>query len=236
MKKEYQKELSQYEKGLLLALCLGDGSLHKPHPKTKSVQLEIGHSMKQYDYCVYKRDLVYKILGGVKLPKVSIRTVKVGGKEYETCRFVKTCDYFIALRNKLYPHGRKIINRELLDMLSLEGIAIWYMDDGSCYYKDSPVDGHSICIDLRIATNCFTSEEHDIIVDYFKEVWNINFYKFWSEQKKSFCIRANKQAAIKFLDLIKPYIPECMSYKCNLKLQECETSQNEKKIQSELTK
>ena len=228
MKKEQQKQLSLEEKGLLLAICLGDGHLHKPHPQTKSVQLEVGHSIKQLEYCTYKRDLVHEILGEHSyLPKVSVRTVKVKGKEYQTCRFVKTCDYFLKLRQDLYPHGRKTITRELLDMLTPKGLAIWYMDDGSCYFKDSPVDGHSICIDLRIATDCFTSEEHDIIVQYFKEKWGINFYKFYSKTRDVYCIRANKMAAIQFIKLIEPYIIPSMKYKINLKLQECEPSSKE---------
>ena len=231
MKKEQQKILSQEEKGLLVAICLGDGHLHKPHPKTKSVQLEIGHSIKQLEYCTYKRDLVHSILGTEsRISKISIRKVKVKGKEYETCRFVKTCDYFISLRKLLYPHERKVITRQILDMLNPQGLAIWYMDDGSCYYKDSPIDGHSICIDLRISTDCFTSEEHDVMVEYFRTKWNINFYKFYSKTRDVYCLRANKEAAIKFINLIKPYVIPSMQYKIDLKLQECETSLKDEDI------
>lgn len=228
MKKEHNKQLSQEEKSLLLAICIGDGNLHKPHPATKSVQLEIGHSIKQLEYCKYKRDLIHRILGeDTRCPKIFTRTVKYINKEYETCRFFKTCDYFIYLRNLLYPYGRKRMTMEILNMLTLQGIAIWYMDDGSCYFKKSEKDGHSICIDLRIATDCFTSEEHDIIVKYFREKWGINFYKFYSKSRKRYCIRANKQAAIKFIQLIKPYVIPSMQYKIDIKLQECETPNGE---------
>lgn len=224
MKKEQRKALSNDQKGLLLALCLGDGCLRKPHPKNGAVQLEISHSIKQLAYCTYKRDLIFSILGGTRPPKIGIKTVKLKGKEYTCCRFTKTDDYLIALRKKLYPYGRKTITRELLNSLSLQGIAIWYMDDGSCYYKDSQIDGHSICIDLRISTDCFTKEEHEIIVDYFREVWHINFYVFYSKTRNVYCIRANKQAAIQFINLIKPYVIPDMQYKCSINLQECETS------------
>lgn len=226
MKHKQIKELSNEQKGLLLALCLGDGCLRKPHPKTGAVQLEIGHSLKQLSYCTYKRDIIYSIFGGKTPPKIGIRKVKVNNKEHATCRFTKTNDYFIALRKKLYPYGRKTITRKLLDTLTLQGIAIWYMDDGSCYFKESEIDGHSICIDLRIATHCFTKEEHEIIVDYFKEVWGINFYTFYSKTRDVYCIRANKQAAIKFIELIKPYVIPEMQYKCSIKLQERETSKS----------
>ena len=50
------------------------------------------------------------------------------------------------------------------------------------------------------------------------------FYVFYSKTRNVYCIRANKQAAIKFLNLIKPYIIPEMQYKCSIKLQERETS------------
>ena len=77
MKQKQILELSNTQKGLLLALCLGDGCLRKPHPKTGAVQLEIGHSIQQLEYCKYKRDLVYSIFGGKNPPKVGIRNIKV---------------------------------------------------------------------------------------------------------------------------------------------------------------
>jgi hypothetical protein len=224
MKKEHTRELNEYDKGMILALCLGDGCLRKPHPQTHTVQLEIGHSIKQMEYCKYKRDLLVKILGTSFIPKISLKRVVFLGKEYESCRFVKVHDYFTYLRKKLYINNRKTITRELLDMLPLEGIAIWYMDDGSCYFKESPKDGHSICIDLRISTDCFTYEEHLIMIQYFQEKWGVKFYPFYSKRRNCFILRANKTNAIKFINLIKPYVIDSMKYKCNIKLQECETS------------
>lgn len=39
-------ELTKNDKSLLLSLCIGDGCLRKPHPKSGNVQLEIAHSIK----------------------------------------------------------------------------------------------------------------------------------------------------------------------------------------------
>lgn len=222
------QELSKEDKGLLFALSLGDGCLRKPHPQTGSVQLEIGHSTKQEEYCVWKRDLVYSICGGTKEPKIGYRTIKLknSDNEYYACRFTKIHEYFIHLRKKLYPNGRKIITRELLDMLDLQGIAIWFMDDGSCYKKDNEAGTKSIMFDLRIGTDCFTKEENELIVEYFKEVWDISFYVYYKKKENSWIIRARKNAALAFIELIKPYIIPSMSYKIEYKegLHECETS------------
>lgn len=214
-------ELTTEQKSLLLALCIGDGCLRKPHPRSGNVQLEIGHSIKQEDYCIWKRDLIYNIFGGKKAPKIGYRKIKLKGydKVYQSCRFTKSHPYFAYLRNLLYPNNVKVITREILDKLTLQGIAIWYMDDGSFYKKDNEDGTKSICFDLRISTDSFTKEENEIIVDYFKEKWGINFYIYQchKEREHGWIIRANKAAAIKFINLIKPYIIPSMRYKIEYK-------------------
>lgn len=232
-------ELTEEQKSILLALCIGDGCLRKPHPKSGNVQLEIGHSIKQEAYCIWKRDLIYSIFGGKKPPKIGYKEIKLKGydKTYQACRFTKSHPYFTYLRNLLYPNNVKVMTREILDKLTLQGIAIWFMDDGSFYKKDNEDGTKSICFDLRISTDSFTKEENEIIVDYFKEKWGINFYVFQGHKERkehSWIIRANKEATIKFIDLISPYVIPEMRYKIEYKkgnsVQECETSKIDEDI------
>lgn len=214
-------ELLENDKKLLLALCIGDGCLRKPHPKSGNVQLEIGHSIKQEAYCKWKRDLVYKIFGGKNPPKIGYKTIKLknSDKEYYACRFTKSHPYFTYLRKILYPNGVKVMTREILEKLTVEGIAIWYMDDGSFYKKDNEDKTKSICFDLRISTDSFSYEENQLICDFFKEKFNIRFYpyQYHKEREHNWIIRANKQAAIKFIDLIEPYVIPEMRYKIEYK-------------------
>ena len=214
-------ELLENDKKLLLALCIGDGCLRKPHPKSGNVQLEIGHSIKQEAYCKWKRDLVYKIFGGKNPPKIGYKTIKLknSDKEYYACRFTKSHPYFTYLRKILYPNGVKVMTREILEKLTVEGIAIWYMDDGSFYKKDNEDKTKSICFDLRISTDSFSYEENQLICDFFKEKFNIRFYPYQchKEREHNWIIRANKQAAIKFIDLIEPYVIPEMRYKIEYK-------------------
>ena len=221
--------MDKNQKSILLALCLGDGCLRKPN--RGSVQLEIGHSIKQLDYCTWKRDLIYSILGGNKPPKINIKKVilkKYG--EYEACRFVKTHPYLKELRNKLYCNGVKRITPELLKELTPQCLAIWYMDDGSFYKKDSADGKKSICFDLRISTDCFSKEENEMIVNYLYSTYDIKFHVYKCHPEKNggaWILRANKQAAIKFINLIKPYVIPSMQYKIEYKtnnIHECETS------------
>lgn len=214
-------ELLENDKKLLLALCIGDGCLRKPHPKSGNVQLEVGHSIKQEAYCKWKRDLVYKIFGGKNPPKIGYKTIKLknSDKEYYACRFTKSHPYFTYLRKILYPNGVKVMTREILEKLTVEGIAIWYMDDGSFYKKDNEDKTKSICFDLRISTDSFSYEENQLICDFFKEKFNIRFYpyQYHKEREHNWIIRANKQAAIKFIDLIEPYVIPEMRYKIEYK-------------------
>lgn len=214
-------ELSENDKKLLLALCIGDGCLRKPHPKSGNVQLEVGHSIKQEAYCKWKRDLVYKIFGGKNPPKIGYKTIKLknSDKEYYACRFTKSHPYFTYLRKILYPNGVKVMTREILEKLTVEGIAIWYMDDGSFYKKDNEDKTKSICFDLRISTDSFSYEENQLICDFFREKFNIRFYpyQYHKDREHNWIIRANKQAAIKFIDLIEPYVIPEMRYKIEYK-------------------
>lgn len=224
-------ELTKEQKSILLALCIGDGCLRKPNKG--SVQLEIGHSIKQLEYCTWKRDLVYSILGGIKPPKISMKLVKLKKYgEYQACRFVKTHPYFKELRNKLYCNGVKRITEDILDMLTIQGLAIWYMDDGSFYKKDNEDGTKSICFDLRISTDCFSKEENEMIVDYLYNTYGVKFYVFKYHPEHNggaWILRARREGAIKFINLIKPYVIPSMQYKIEYKtnnIHERETSDN----------
>ena len=53
-------------------------------------------------------------------------------------------------------------------------------------------------------------ENNQIIIDYFKEVWNISFYQF-KEGKDTYSLCCGTQEGIKFIEIVKPYIESCPS-------------------------
>ena len=213
-----KKKLTKKDRGIIIAMVLGDGHFSKTYSYTrgKTVALEIGHSIKQLEYCKYKSELLGKTLG-VDPPKIHFRKVKCKGKEYETCRFSKGSVFFYNIRKKMYIEGRKIISMDILNYLTPEGLAIWYMDDGSCRFRISEITNEPIDIDLRIATCNFSFDEHKIIVEYFKKVWDIDFKISYRKKLNLYDIKANKKNALKFIELIKPYVISSMMYKCLFK-------------------
>ena len=110
--------MTKDQKSILIALVIGDGTLRKPN--RGSVQLEIGHSIKQKEYIKYKSDLLHSILGGNK-PNLHYRVSNMGTK---TVRIFKTHRYFRVIRRWLYKDNKKVISRNILDKLTPQALAI----------------------------------------------------------------------------------------------------------------
>lgn len=125
-------------------------------------------------------------------------------------RFTCTDRYFRVLYKWLYPNGKKIIGSKYLDYLTPEGLAIWYMDDGSTYKdKDRP---NVFTCEIHTHTS---KEETQYIIDYFKRKWDIEFH-LHKKPHDQYTIRCYTVNAAKFISLIRPFVPDCMDYKVNV--------------------
>lgn len=188
------------DKSLLLAMCIGDGYLATN--SKYSVVLKIVHSKKQEAYLKYKAEIVSKLLN------VPINIREINNNGYEGVEFRKGHKYFRILKKWLYPNNTKKISRKVLNKLTLNGIAIWYMDDGSLYPKKR--NGRIHAYELILSTY-LSKEDNQIIIDYFKEIWDVEFHQVKS--KGRYRLRMNTTNIKKFIPLIKPYIIPSMSYK-----------------------
>jgi len=193
------------EKSILIALAIGDGHLYRDR-RYKSCSLMIRHSAKQEDFIIYKRDLLHSIIGGKK-PKLNYGN----NNGYPGIHFSKAHNYFRIIRNWLYKDNRKVISRYLLDKLTLEAIAIWYMDDGGLSTKKR--NGRIKAYELFLNTH-LSKRENQIIIDYFKEVWNVQFHQV--KNKSSYRLRMSTREIRKFLPMIEEYIIPSMKYKSTL--------------------
>lgn len=193
------------EKSLLIAMCIGDGHIAKD-PNSKSCSLIIRHSTKQIEWIEKKHKLIVSILGGY-VPKLT----KFNNSGYPGIKFSKSSKYFRVLRKWIYPNNKKNISRYILNKLDEEGIAIWYMDDGGLSAKRR--NGKIHAYDLFLNTH-LTIEENQIIIDYFKEVWNINFQQV--KNKGRYRLRMGTKEIRKFIPLISKYIIPSMQYKITI--------------------
>ena len=194
-------KINKESRNLLIGLLLGDGTI------SNNYVFKLSHCEQQRDYLEWK----IKLLGNN-----GIRTN--GVKEY-----ISTCGYnsskkvlytqlsiipFIKVLRRVFYRPKKILgNRKLLNRLSAQEIAIWYMDDGCINIRKSKNKIHGFYI--RIAT-CLTEKELQVIIDYFKEVWNISFYKI-SEGKGTYSLCCGTKEGIKFINIVKPYVQQVPS-------------------------
>lgn len=101
----------------------------------------------------------------------------------------------------LFYQPKKVVTQAILNELTPEGICLWYLDDGSMYYNSNNCH-------LNLAVNGFSPAEQELIINYFKVIFNLNFKK----TGKAIRLTARKEIE-KFMLIIESFIPRCMSYK-----------------------
>jgi len=215
--------MDKISRGAIIGMVLGDGCLNYrikygkdkegvPKYKYEETLLRIGHSTKQEDYCIFKRDRIHSIFGG-KLNKLTENTHKLSNsKTYKTVSFCRTDKYFRILHRWIYSNdGKKYFSRKILNMLTPEGLAYWFMDDGTCG-KNLNRQGEVSSTWITISTYC-SEEEADTILEYFKEVWDIQAKKGFCKRTKAFIIRFNTKETRLFAKIVSPYIIDSMQYK-----------------------
>lgn len=202
MARRITKKLSKEQKSLLIGLLLGDGTI------SSNYVFKLSHSETQREFLEWKIDLLNKF--GFK---------NNGVKEY-----ISTCGYnkgnkvlysqmslnptIKALRRTVYT-PKKHITRRLLNWLTPIGLAIWYMDDG-CINVNTSKQRSSIQHTIKIAT-CVDLDTAQVIIDYFKEVWDVQFRPF-KEGKGTYSIASSTESdCAAFIQIIRPYIQQVPS-------------------------
>lgn len=219
MKTKFNKE----SRNLLIALLLGDGTI------SKNNVFKIVHCEKQRDYLEWKIKQL-KANGirnnGIK-SYIKTKGFNVGVPVYYTQ--LNIVPFIKVLRRVFYTPKKIIGNRKLLNRLSPLGIAIWYMDDGSINIRKNK-EGRIHGFYIKIST-CEPKEEVQVLIDYFKEVWDIKFYMFHEGKKKdSYSLCCGTKEGLKFVELVKPYVVQVpsMQYKIQFDLSQRELALHDK--------
>jgi hypothetical protein len=103
-------------------------------------------------------------------------------------------DLFYAQRE----HGWKIVKNELVDMVDPYALAIWYLDDGWA--------GHYPAISFGAK-----GESRGNVYLIFEKFGLSPKWKVRKGDTGEF--HFEKEEGDKFIEIIKPYVPECMNYK-----------------------
>lgn len=198
-------KITKESRNLLIGLLIGDGTI------SNNNVFKLAHSKEQKDYLEWK----IKQLKDNGIRNNGLKTY-VSSKGYNKGKEVyytqlNIIPFIKVLRRIVYKPFKKLGNRKLLNRLSAREIAIWYMDDGHINYRRTNNKVHGFYI--KIAT-CLPKEELQIIIDYFKEVWDIQFYMFHEGKKEnSYSLCCGTKEGIKFINIVKPYVEQIPSMK-----------------------
>lgn len=198
-------KITKESRNLLIGLLIGDGTI------SNNNVFKLAHSKEQKDYLEWK----LKQLKDSGIRNNGLKTY-ISSKGYNKGKEVyytqlNIIPFIKVLRRVVYKPFKKLGNRKLLNRLSAREIAIWYMDDGHINYRKTKNKVHGFYI--KIAT-CLPKEELQIIIDYFKEVWDIQFYMFHEGKKEnSYSLCCGTKEGIKFINIVKPYVEQVPSMK-----------------------
>ena len=197
-------KITKESRNLLIALLLGDGTIQNNNV------FKLAHCEQQKDYLEWK----IKQLNNCGIRNSGIKTY-ISSCGYNAGKIVyytklNIIPFIKVLRRVFYKPFKIIGNRKLLNRLDAKGIAIWYMDDGHINIRKDK-NGRPMGFYIKIAT-CLPKDELQIIIDYFKEVWNISFYMFHEGKKEnSSSICCGTQEGLKFIKVVKPYVSQVPS-------------------------
>lgn len=175
---------------LIVGSLLGDACIVKRRNKS---YFRISHCEKQKDYLLYKKDILNNI----------VRTInkhidKRGNSimySFNTLSFTE-----LNMFRDMFYKDVKIINNKISNYLTPFSLAIWYMDDGSKINKS-----------CKISTDSFTEEENKLLQNILKEKFDLDCKVL--NYKKYYYLFFNVKNTIKFHNLIREYVVDCMKYK-----------------------
>ena len=193
------------EKALLLAMCIGDGHLSKDK-KSKSVSLMLSHCEKQRSYLEYKAKLVNSICGG-RQNEVHFKN----NNGYPCYTYRKADNYFRVLHKFQYSDGKKQYPKHILNRLTKEAFALWWMDDGGVYPKKRNGKIHAWCGFLNTYTNY---EDSITIADVIEEMFGVR--PLLRKDKGSYRLEFNTTKLRVMLPQISDFQVPVMAYKFSL--------------------
>jgi len=192
-------KLSREQRDVLVGLLLGDGHLETQNGG-KTYRLKIEYAIKNGDYCRH----VYEIFREWVLTPPRERVVKSG--EHQSVNLVFSTVSHGAFRfyaQQFYKDGKKVVPSMIKRLLKAQGLAYWFMDDGSV--KSDQSKG------VILNTQGFSRQEVERLIDVLKSTFELDAWE--RRQKEGYQIYISGYSLEKLLDQINKWIHPSMRYK-----------------------
>lgn len=210
--------ISYEQEQVILGSLLGDASLVLSN--SDQYEFQVGHCLEQKDWLSYKS----------KILDTNIRSYIKGAGSYSAGK-----EFFITSYHNKYElkriyelcfnsKGIKTVSKKWAQKLDAQAIAVWFMDDGTSSFSNG-------AIIARFSTLSFSKKQLKILQSRLLE-----FRIETTLQKHSdglgLIIAIRQKSINQFMDLIEPYIVDCMKYKIKRRMNEPNFTFSGKNIRS----
>lgn len=196
---KHKLKLSRNQRDILVGLLLGDAHLETQN-SGRTYRLKVEYSIKNKDYCQH----IYEIFKDWVLTPPRERTVKSG--EHQSTNIVFSTLSHEAFRfyaQQFYKDGKKIVPSIVTKLLTEQGVAYWFMDDGSI--KSGQSKG------IIFNTQGFTRPDVKKLIGALENKFGLDAWE--RKQKEGYQIYLSGKSLDKFLALVDRWIIESMRYK-----------------------
>lgn len=196
---------------------MGDGSLYQNPFRDGSLagnyKLDIAHCPKQLEYLKHKKEIVNQIFE-YELPITERKIInKQSGKTYRAYRFqtrIHSRLSFIA--KNIHIGGRKRITDWVLDNITDEGLAYWWMDDGCTHIDKRENHGGG-----QVIWSLYGFPDEDVVKfrDWLSLKYGVNLNLLHHMHGGPYLKRGLSEGR-KLLNILRKYSIPCMDYKFNV--------------------
>lgn len=200
--------ITPLQHSIIIGSLLGDGTMRLGKgARNASFKTEQGLQQKTYVFWKY---LHLKPLVLTE-PKISYRYQHDTKEKYEKSWWFRTIRHPLLTEicyrfYKINGHcvGKKIIPRDIHDILTPMALAVWIMDDGS--YNGKKID---------ISTYAFTLSEIHLLQKCIEKRYGVEM-KYYRDRNKGYRLYCNQKETAKLVNIINPYVIDSMKYKIGL--------------------
>ena len=197
-------DLEEEQQQILLGTLLGDANISRSKG-SKYHQLRLCHSEKQLEYLKWKIFMLQEFFKAEPYVRCDGR-----GRRYQVTSV--SHPIFTELYNLFYVKGKKALSKKVLDKVSELGLAVWLMDDGFLYGANKKKGWKG---NLALSTACYSRNEHELLVRWFKEKWGIKA-KIHTRSDGHLELHFPGEASRKLKKLIAPYVLPMFEYKLDI--------------------
>jgi uracil-DNA glycosylase family 4 len=186
--------LSELAYDVVCGSVLGDASI-----SAKSSSLTFSHSERQYDYAVFKAQLLKELQSVVDEQFVS--AVAGGEPQYEVVQVRTRAHRALRLLRADFYAPHKVVPEWIAETLNPRMLAFWFMDDGYCRIRGGGRQPLA-----EIATNGFSDADRQVLL---RGLQRLGLTAKASRGRIFFDVPTTRRLS----EMIAPHVPPSMRYK-----------------------